>query len=323
MSQFDGFDYLVELTDFTRDLLNDWDSGLLTTLNPDYYYEDLDVMHQDLTREGAILLDKLYEVRQSLEIIDPKRDIGQTPTEKFQELKTLIESDFLERISQFITLADKGKQFDRTQIDRLEGIREELLKDLVEQFPHVAKRRMQWGGKPTVQSVEPIDRRTLGYVMRSMSYALPKVELIPLKQQRSRFLRSVSHQAIHVDITPIEPKQYVYEDMLYELYLDLGERLLREHHTSEAMREAWDEYISVGALHDFLRDRFRPDANAFRDLEHEIKDFLEDEWQHYNVQARKAREQRFSFEERIKRGDIPDRNDDIVHLDEGDVFPSL
>lgn len=185
------------------------------------------------------------------------------------------------------------------------------------EFPHMRKRRKQWGGKPTYrQDVQDINfKRIKGYSMRSMMYRMPKVSNLPFKELKSKMNRSISHVQLWntIQMTGIETLKKRYELDLYSVHVEFCHLLFElEQEDTNARKDAWDTYLPSGLLDDFIADNYEPTLKNFSSLPSKVKSFIASAWDNYNAEARYERQDRYNMNLTSKQvSDLPNADTSI------------
>lgn len=176
------------------------------------------------------------------------------------------------------------------------------LADRIEQttitFPHMRKRRKQWGGQPTYRTAEIEPKKVKGYSMRSLMRKMPTIEPLRHKQIQERMKRSISHIQLwtRVEITPIESLKYNFDLNLYDAHVEFCERLFHlEQENTDIKAQAWDIYLPSGLLEDFIESYYEPTISGFAGLPSAMKSFIASAWDEYQYEARNQRQERYGM----------------------------
>lgn len=165
-------------------------------------------------------------------------------------------------------------------------------------FPHMRKRRKQWGGKPTYRTYELNVKVSYGYAKRSMLRHFPVLTTYDWKKTKEKTRRSLSHTYLwkFAEMTPFETLNTRFEDDLFSAYKELGYKIMQDEMYTDGMRDAWQTYMSEGTFEQFLQDNYAPTITAFSELTGAVKDFIADEWDKYSKEARSGREERYGMQ---------------------------
>ena len=176
------------------------------------------------------------------------------------------------------------------------------LADRIEQttitFPHMRKRRKQWGGQPTYRTAEIEPKKVKGYSMRSLMRKMPTIEPLRHKQIQERMKRSISHIQLwtRVEINPIESLKYNFDLNLYDAHVEFCERLFHlEQENTDIKAQAWDIYLPSGLLEDFIESHYEPTISGFAGLPSAMKSFIASAWDEYQYEARNQRQERYGM----------------------------
>lgn len=183
-----------------------------------------------------------------------------------------------------------------------DSVRAKALADQIEQttitFPHMRKRRKQWGGQPTYRTAEIEPKKVKGYSMRSLMRKMPTIEPLRHKQIQERMKRSISHIQLwsRVEINPIESLKYNFDLNLYDAHVEFCERLFHlEQENTDIKAQAWDIYLPSGLLEDFIQSYYEPTISGFAGLPSAMKSFIASAWDEYQYEARNQRQDRYGM----------------------------
>lgn len=172
----------------------------------------------------------------------------------------------------------------------------------------IRKKRKSWGGQSRVNEHEPDFKKMQMYSYRAMKRQVKLLDIKPLKRLRKAYgtvLRSISHMKPNLPIYAIKSRTIAINNALFIAYREYCEAIVRSHHHTGAMVDAWDLHIPTEYFDEFVRESFTGasgsgsnitvDISCFTQAPVGVREFLGDAWDMYNEKAQSGREARYGM----------------------------